>query len=312
MTMNISAYSFTAVARRAREMMPGGGSLLTLSYYGAEKVIPHYNVMGVAKAALETSVRYLAMDLGPEKIRVNAISAGPIKTLAASGIGDFRYIMRWNEYNSPLRRNVTIEDVGGAGLYRGPPCRPRQQRHRHEGRRRAGHQRCLMVIRDGLDSDAAAIRAVQLSAFPTSAEADLVERLIADGDAVISLVAEEGGEIVGHILLSRKRVRGDGRDYRALGLAPVAVLSDRQRAGIGSALVRAAIERAEALGEDMIFLLGEPEYYGRFGFRAEEAAPFASPYAGPYLMALRLRDVPLPTSGRADYAPAFAALESGS
>ncbi|HEY1607122.1 MAG TPA: enoyl-ACP reductase FabI [Allosphingosinicella sp.] len=117
MTMNISAYSFTAVARRARAMMKEGGSLLTLSYYGAEKVIPHYNVMGLAKAALETSVKYLAMDLGPEKIRVNAISAGPIKTLAASGIGDFRYIMRWNEYNSPLRRNVTIEDVGGAGLY---------------------------------------------------------------------------------------------------------------------------------------------------------------------------------------------------
>jgi enoyl-[acyl-carrier protein] reductase I len=117
MTMNISAYSFTAVARKARAMMPNGGSLLTLSYYGAEKVIPHYNVMGVAKAALETSVKYLAMDLGPENIRVNAISAGPIKTLAASGIGDFRYIMKWNEYNSPLRRNVTIEDVGGAGLY---------------------------------------------------------------------------------------------------------------------------------------------------------------------------------------------------
>ncbi|HEX8621032.1 MAG TPA: enoyl-ACP reductase FabI [Allosphingosinicella sp.] len=117
MSMNISAYSFTAVARRAREMMPAGGSLLTLSYYGAEKVIPHYNVMGLAKAALETSVKYLAMDLGPENIRVNAISAGPIKTLAASGIGDFRYILKWNEYNSPLRRNVTIEDVGGAGLY---------------------------------------------------------------------------------------------------------------------------------------------------------------------------------------------------
>ena len=117
MSMNISAYSFTAVARRAREMMPNGGSLLTLSYYGAEKVIPHYHVMGLAKAALETSVKYLAMDLGPENIRVNAISAGPIKTLAASGIGDFRYIMKWNEYNSPLRRNVTIEDVGGAGLY---------------------------------------------------------------------------------------------------------------------------------------------------------------------------------------------------
>ncbi len=117
MSMNISAYSFTAIARRAREMMPDGGALLTLSYYGAEKVIPHYNVMGLAKAALETSVKYLAMDLGPENIRVNAISAGPIKTLAASGIGDFRYILKWNEYNSPLRRNVTIEDVGGAGLY---------------------------------------------------------------------------------------------------------------------------------------------------------------------------------------------------
>ena len=117
MTMNISAYSFVAVTRKARELMPEGGSVLTLSYYGAEKVIPHYNVMGVAKAALETSVKYLAMDLGPEKIRVNAISAGPIKTLAASGIGDFRYILKWNEYNSPLRRNVTIEDVGGAALY---------------------------------------------------------------------------------------------------------------------------------------------------------------------------------------------------
>jgi enoyl-[acyl-carrier protein] reductase I len=116
-TMHISAYSFTAVAKRARAMMPNGGSLLTLTYYGAEKVIPHYNVMGVAKAALEASIKYLAMDLGPENIRVNGISAGPIKTLAASGIGDFRYILKWNEYNSPLRRNVTIEDVGGAGLY---------------------------------------------------------------------------------------------------------------------------------------------------------------------------------------------------
>jgi enoyl-[acyl-carrier protein] reductase I len=118
MTMNISVYSFTAAAQRARPMMQErGGSLLTLTYYGAEKVIPHYNVMGVAKSALEASVKYLAMDLGKERIRVNAISAGPIKTLAASGIGDFRYIMKWNEYNSPLRRNVTIEDVGGAGLY---------------------------------------------------------------------------------------------------------------------------------------------------------------------------------------------------
>ena len=117
MTMNISVYSFVAVVQRARAMMERGGSLLTLTYYGAEKVIPHYNVMGVAKAALESSVKYLAMDLGPEGIRVNAVSAGPIKTLAASGIGDFRYIMKWNEYNAPLRRNVTIEDVGGAALY---------------------------------------------------------------------------------------------------------------------------------------------------------------------------------------------------
>ncbi len=117
LTMNISAYSFVAVAQRACAMMPNGGALLTLSYYGAEKVIPHYNVMGVAKAALETSVKYLAMDLGPERIRVNAISAGPIRTLAASGIGDFRYILKWNEYNSPLRSTVTIEDVGGSALY---------------------------------------------------------------------------------------------------------------------------------------------------------------------------------------------------
>ena len=117
MTMNISVYSFIAVTQRARAMMKPGGSLLTLTYYGAEKVIPHYNVMGAAKAALEASVKYLAMDLGPEGIRVNGISAGPIKTLAASGIGDFRYILKWNEYNSPLRRNVTIEDVGGGALY---------------------------------------------------------------------------------------------------------------------------------------------------------------------------------------------------
>ncbi len=117
MTMNISVYSFTAVAQRAAAMMPNGGSMLTLSYYGAEKVIPHYNVMGVAKSALETSVKYLAVDLGRDNIRVNAISAGPIKTLAASGIGDFRYILKWNELNSPLKRNTTIEDVGGAGLY---------------------------------------------------------------------------------------------------------------------------------------------------------------------------------------------------
>ncbi len=117
MSMDISVYSFTAIARRAAAMMPDGGSLLTMTYYGAERVMPHYNVMGVAKAALEASVRYMAEDLGREGIRCNAISAGPIKTLAASGIGDFRYIMKWNEYNSPLRRNVTIEDVGKSALY---------------------------------------------------------------------------------------------------------------------------------------------------------------------------------------------------
>jgi enoyl-[acyl-carrier protein] reductase I len=116
-TMEISVYSFTAVAQRAAAMMPNGGSMITLTYYGAEKVMPHYNVMGVAKAALESSVRYLAADLGDSKIRVNSLSAGPIKTLAASGIGDFRYILKWNQYNSPLRRNVTLNDVGGCGVY---------------------------------------------------------------------------------------------------------------------------------------------------------------------------------------------------
>ena len=117
MSMDISVYSFTAVMQRAEKMMSEGASALTLTYYGAEKVMPHYNVMGVAKAALEASVQYLAEDLGKDGIRVNAISAGPIKTLAASGIGDFRYIMKWNEYNSPLRRNVTIDDVGKSALY---------------------------------------------------------------------------------------------------------------------------------------------------------------------------------------------------
>ena len=116
-TMQISCYSLTAVAQRAERLMDKGGSLLTLTYYGAEKVMPHYNVMGVAKAALEASVRYLAVDLGAKGIRVNAISAGPIKTLAASGIGDFRYILKWNEYNAPLKRTVTPEEVGASGLY---------------------------------------------------------------------------------------------------------------------------------------------------------------------------------------------------
>jgi enoyl-[acyl-carrier protein] reductase I len=116
-TMNISCFSFTAVANRAEKLMTDGGSMLTLSYYGAEKVVPHYNVMGVAKSALEASVRYMARDLGSKNIRVNSISAGPVKTLAASGVGDFRYIMKWNEYNSPLKRNITIEDVGKSALY---------------------------------------------------------------------------------------------------------------------------------------------------------------------------------------------------
>jgi len=116
-SMEISCFSFTDMVRRAAPLMTGGGSAITLTYYGAERVMPHYNVMGVCKAALEASVRYLAVDLGGQNIRVNAISAGPIKTLAASGIGDFRYILKWNQYNSPLKRNVTVEDIGSAGLY---------------------------------------------------------------------------------------------------------------------------------------------------------------------------------------------------
>ena len=117
MTMDISVYSFTAVAQRAEKLMKDGGSMLTLTYYGSEKVLPHYNVMGVAKAALEASVKYMAMDLGPKNIRINCLSAGTVKTLAASGIGDFRYIMKWNELNSPLRRNITQDEVGKSALY---------------------------------------------------------------------------------------------------------------------------------------------------------------------------------------------------
>ena len=116
-TLDISCYSFTSVSKHAADLMENGGSLLTLSYYGSERVMPHYNVMGVAKAALEASVRYLAVDLGGQGIRVNGLSAGPMKTLAASGIGDFRYILKWNQYNSPLKRNVTLDDVGGAAMY---------------------------------------------------------------------------------------------------------------------------------------------------------------------------------------------------
>ena len=157
--------------------------------------------------------------------------------------------------------------------------------------------------------DEAAIRAVHISAFPTADEADLVEALGREGDAIISLVAERGGEIIGHVLLSRMAVSGDGRGYRALGLAPLAVRPGARREGVGSALVRAALDRAAGTGEELVFVLGDPAYYGRFGFSAECAAPFASPYAGPHLMALRLRgDLPLPRRGRADHAPAFAEL----
>ncbi|MBP9829681.1 MAG: enoyl-ACP reductase FabI [Proteobacteria bacterium] len=116
-TMHISCFSFTKICKEAERLMPNGGSLITLTYYGAEKVMPNYNVMGVAKAALESSVQYLAVDLGPKNIRINGLSAGPVKTLAASGIGDFRYILKWNQYNSPLRRNTTLEDVGGTAVY---------------------------------------------------------------------------------------------------------------------------------------------------------------------------------------------------
>ena len=133
-TMLVSCYSFTAVAQRAEKLMTNGGSMLTLTYYGAEKWMPHYNVMGLAKAALESSVRYLAADLGVKNIRVNAISSGPIKTLAASGIGDFRYILKWNEYNTPLRRNVTLDDVGKAGVL--SPLRPVERRDRRNPSRR--------------------------------------------------------------------------------------------------------------------------------------------------------------------------------
>lgn len=164
------------------------------------------------------------------------------------------------------------------------------------------------MIRSALPADAAAIRAVHEAAFPTTLEADLIERLEADGDIVISLIAEQDGVITGHVLLSRMNVTGAGRGWRALGLAPVSVLPPWQKRGIGGQLIRAALKGAEARGEEIIFLLGEPAYYGRFGFSAEAAAPFASPYTGPYFMALVLGDVAPPDVGRADYAPAFASL----
>jgi putative acetyltransferase len=167
-----------------------------------------------------------------------------------------------------------------------------------------------LAIRRAEPGDAAAIRAVHASAFPTVGQADLVEALERAGDAILSLVAAREGDVVGHILLSRMAVSGEGRIWRALGLGPVAVRPPAQRQGVGSALVAAALEQAAA--EELVFVLGDPAFYGRFGFSAECAAPFASPYAGPHLMALRLRDdVPLPGSGKADYARAFAALGGG-
>ena len=164
-----------------------------------------------------------------------------------------------------------------------------------------------MDVRSATDADLGAIRTVHSQAFPTAAEADLVERLHADGDAAVSMVADDGG-IVGHMLLSRMRVDADGRRIRALALAPVAVLPERQGQGIGSALVEASLAAAREQGAQIVFLLGEPEYYSRFGFDAATAAPFSSPYAGPYFQALLLDGLSLPASGTAEYAPAFAEL----
>jgi putative acetyltransferase len=166
------------------------------------------------------------------------------------------------------------------------------------------------VIRTAERAEAAAIRKVLLSAFPTSAEADLVERLRANHDTIISLVSERLGEIVGHIVLSRMAVSGNGREYRALGLGPVAVSPPFQRTGTGSELIRAAVAAAKAMGEELIFVVGAPAYYRRFGFETETAAPFASVYSGPSLMALRLAAVDLPPSGIAAYARPFAEMAS--
>ena len=168
----------------------------------------------------------------------------------------------------------------------------------------------MTLIRPASANDAAAIRQVHVRAFPTAAEADLVEQLLADGDAEISMVADQDGRIVGHILLSRMHVDGDGRAIRALGLAPVAIIPERQGEGIGSQLINAGIQAAFAEGAEMMFLVGEPEFYRRFGFEAATAKPFQSPYAGKYFQAKVLSDsFTLPDSGHADYAPAFAELE---
>jgi putative acetyltransferase len=166
-------------------------------------------------------------------------------------------------------------------------------------------------IRPESGGDAEAIRAIHLAAFPTEAEADLVKRLNEAFDSEISLVAEQRGEIVGHVMLSRMKVTGEDRAFRALGLGPVGVHPAMQGGGVGSKLIRSALGIAKALGEEAVFVLGEPDYYTRFGFSAESAAPFASPYAGPYFMALWLRPLPMPASGSADYASAFGALGQG-
>lgn len=166
-----------------------------------------------------------------------------------------------------------------------------------------------LTVRPEAGGDAAAIRAIHLAAFPTAAEAALVSRLHSDLDSRISLVAEQAGDIVGHVMLSRMSVSGDGTAFRALGLGPVAVHPGSQGSGLGSRLIRAALATAATLGEEVVFVLGEPDYYRRFGFSAEAAAPFASPYAGPYFMALWIRsDLAPPASGSAAYAPAFGAL----
>ena len=167
----------------------------------------------------------------------------------------------------------------------------------------------MVEIRAATVSDGIAIRSVHLAAFPTAAEAGLVDRLDRDGDAILSLVAEEGGSIVGHILFSRMQVVGDGKAIDALGLAPVAVVPDRQNQGIGAQLIETGLSAVRDGGTDLVFLVGEPAYYGRFGFRADAAAPFTSPYAGEYFQAKLLSDEgQVPAAGRADYAPAFADL----
>jgi putative acetyltransferase len=166
-----------------------------------------------------------------------------------------------------------------------------------------------LTIRPEGPEDAAGIRALLTIAFPTGAEADLVEQLRRDGDIEITLVAEDDGRIVGHIVMSRMQAKGDGRSFRTLGLAPLAVLPKRQHGGIASRLIREALAIARSKGEELVFVLGAPAYYGRFGFSAAIAAPFASPLAGPHLMALSLVELDLPSLGKADYAPAFAVFE---